>query len=124
MHRFGLIGRRETATPSIDTSGKELTGRPDAVIPMLPAGLIFMTDTESQILQELNGLNTALATITTTDPKPDLVSLFHRIDTLTSQLPRNADPELLHFLHKKSYEKARLLLEGRRHENARGTCRS
>lgn len=83
-----------------------------------------MTDTESQILQELNGLNAALTTIATADPKPDLVAIFHRLDALAAELPRNADPELLHFLHKKSYEKARLLLEGRRHENTRGSCRA
>jgi hypothetical protein len=42
---------------------------------------------------------------------------------LMRQLPRDADPNLLHHLHKKSYEKARLLLEGRGVENARGSCR-
>jgi hypothetical protein len=56
-------------------------------------------------------------------PKPDLLPLFARIDELTKQLPRDADPELLHFLHKKSYEKARLFLQGRNAENQIGNCR-
>jgi hypothetical protein len=51
-----------------------------------------------------------------------LLPIFARLDDLTRQLPKNASPELLHFMHKKSYEKARLLLEGRGVENARGNC--
>jgi len=82
-----------------------------------------MTETENKILQELNGLNAALATIATADPKPDLVAIFNRLDELLAELPKTADPELLHFLQKKSYEKARLLLEGRNSENAKGSCR-
>lgn len=82
-----------------------------------------MTETENKILQELNGLNATLATYAAAEPKPDLVAIFNRLDGLTAELPKNADPELLHFLHKKSYEKARLLLEGRNSENAQGSCR-
>jgi hypothetical protein len=48
--------------------------------------------------------------------------MFSRIDDLTRQLPRESDPTLLHYLHKKSYEKARLFLQGREAENARGNC--
>jgi hypothetical protein len=48
--------------------------------------------------------------------------MFDRIDELARQLPRDADPTLLHYLHKKSYEKARLFLQGREGENARGNC--
>ena len=55
-------------------------------------------------------------------PKPDLLPLFARLDKLTSELPRGTAPELLHYLHKKSYEKARLWLEGRDAENAAGNC--
>lgn len=83
----------------------------------------MITETENKILQELTGLNEALATIATADPKPDLVAIFKRLDALTAELPKNADPELLHVLHKKSYEKARLLLLGRNDENATGSCR-
>jgi len=45
------------------------------------------------------------------------------LDELTRKLPPNADPGLLHYLHKKSYEKARLFLEGRDAENQLGNCR-
>ena len=55
-------------------------------------------------------------------PKPDLLPIFARIDKLTGELPRGTAPELLHYLHKKSYEKARLFLEGRDAENAAGNC--
>src|SRR2546425_78472 len=49
----------------------------------------------------------------TVNRKPDLLPLFARIDELTVQLPKDTDPALLHYLHRKSYEKARLWLEGR-----------
>lgn len=81
-----------------------------------------MTETEQLIFDELIGMETALANLQA-QPKPNLVAIFERIDELTRQLPKDADPELLHFLHKKSYEKARLHLQGRGAENARGTCR-
>jgi hypothetical protein len=51
-----------------------------------------------------------------------LQGIFARLDALTAQLPKGSDPNLLHYLHKKSYEKARLLLQGRDAENARGSC--
>ena len=55
-------------------------------------------------------------------PKPDLLPLFARLDELTRRLPPQTAPELLHYLHKKSYEKARLFLEGRDAENTAGNC--
>ena len=57
-----------------------------------------------------------------TTPKPNLLPLFSRLDELTRTLPSTTDPLLLHYLHKKSYEKARLFLQGRESENARGNC--
>jgi hypothetical protein len=56
------------------------------------------------------------------EAKPNLLLLFARIDELTKQLPRGTDPTLLHYLDRKSYEKARLLLEGHGKENAKGSC--
>ena len=82
-----------------------------------------MTDVESSILAALLELEQNVARMRTANPKPNLLPLFDRLDSLTAQLPKDADPELLHFLHKKSYEKARLLLEGRNAENKRGSCR-
>ncbi len=68
-------------------------------------------------------LDNAVKTMPTANPKPNLMPLFARIDELTKQLPRDADPTLLHYLHKKSYEKARLFLQDRDAENQAGNCR-
>lgn len=58
----------------------------------------------------------------TETPKPNLLPIFLRLDDLTRALPANADPLLLHYLRKKSYEKARLFLQGRDAENTAGNC--
>ena len=81
-----------------------------------------MTDTERTILQTLLDLENTVRSLATANPKPSLLPLFDRLDALTRQLPRDTEPDLLHYLHKKSYEKARLLLQGRESENVRGTC--
>lgn len=81
-----------------------------------------MSETEKSILQALVDLDLAVKSMPTANPKPNLLPLFSRLDELTRQLPKNAPPELLHYLHKKSYEKARLWLEGRNAEIARGNC--
>ena len=81
-----------------------------------------MTELEKHILQSLLDLEQAVASMPTANPKPNLLPLFSRLDELTSKLPRGTDPGLVHYLHKKSYEKARLFLQGREAENARGTC--
>jgi hypothetical protein len=81
-----------------------------------------MTGTERDILESLLALERAVASMPTANPKPNLLPFFTRIDDLTRQLPRDADPSLLHYLHKKSYEKARLFLQGCDAENARGNC--
>ena len=82
-----------------------------------------MTGTEKEILTSLAELDRAVQSLRTANPKPDLQAIFNRLERLTDELPPNADPSLLHYLHKKSYEKARLFLEGRDAENARGGCR-
>jgi hypothetical protein len=81
-----------------------------------------VNETEQAILQSLLELEGAVAAMPTAKPKPNLLPLFARLDELTRQLPRETDPSLLHYLHKKSYEKARLFLQGREAENARGNC--
>ncbi len=75
------------------------------------------------LLNALIELDSAVKTMPTANPKPNLLPLFAHIDELTRQLPRNADPTLLHYLHKKSYEKARLFLQDRYAENQVGDCR-
>ena len=82
-----------------------------------------MTDLEKSLLQSLLDLEAAVASMKTAATKPDLLQLFSRIDGLTLQLPRGTDPTLMHYLHKKSYEKARLFLQGRDAENQVGNCR-
>jgi len=82
-----------------------------------------MTELEQDILTALKDLENAVKSLPTANPRPALRLRLARVDELTHQLPRNSDPNLVHYLHKKSYEKARLLLEGRDAENARGTCR-
>lgn len=79
-----------------------------------------MTQTEQKILQALIELDAAVKSMATAQPKPDLLPFFTRLDELANQLPRSTDPELLHFLQRKSYEKARAKLEG--HAAARGSC--
>jgi len=81
-----------------------------------------MTATEQDIWQTLIELDRQVKSMASANPKPNLLPLFNRLDELTRQLPRETAPELLHYLHKKSYEKARLSLEGRDAENAAGNC--
>ena len=82
-----------------------------------------MSVTERDILQTLTELENAVKAMATTNPKPNLSPLLNRIDALTDQLPKETDATLLHYLHRKSYEKARLWLEGRETENRAGSCR-
>ena len=82
-----------------------------------------MNQIESDILKTLIDLDTAAKSMATANPKPNLLPLFTRLDELARQLPKTTSPDLLHYLHKKSYEKARLYLEGRNGENAAGSCR-
>ena len=78
---------------------------------------------ETQLLTALNTLDAAVRTVPQANPKPSLLPLFAQIDELTGKLPSNTDPTLLHYLHKKSYEKARRYLQGRDAENQLGNCR-
>jgi hypothetical protein len=78
---------------------------------------------EKNLLEALTNLDAAVKSMPAANPKPNLVPLFNRIDDLAKSLPRDTDPALLHYLHKKSYEKARLFLQGRDAENQAGNCR-
>ena len=82
-----------------------------------------MNETERKILEALKGLDAAVQSMATANPKPNLLPIFAQIDALRGQLPKNSDPQLLHYLHKQSFEKARLWLEGREAENIPGSCR-
>ena len=84
--------------------------------------VIPMTAIERDILQALNDLEATVKTMATANPKPSLLPLFQRIEALADQLPRSTSPDLLHYMQKKSYEKARLWLEGRFAEIQKGGC--
>jgi hypothetical protein len=78
---------------------------------------------ETELLVVLAQLADAVLAMPTANPKPNLLPIFARLDELTAQLPRHTDPTLLHYMHKKSYEKARLFLQGRDAENQVDNCR-
>jgi hypothetical protein len=78
---------------------------------------------ETELLATLTQLEATVKAAPGKGPKPELLPLFARLEELTCQLPRETDPNLLHYLHKKSYEKARLWLQGRDAENQLGNCR-
>lgn len=82
-----------------------------------------MTAIEEAILRALNELEEAVRAGATAAARPPLQPLFRRLDELERQLPADGDPTLRHYLQRKSYEKARLWLEGREDENTPGTCR-
>lgn len=73
---------------------------------------------ERDLLKTLVELDVAVKAMP--NPRLNLLELFARLDELTEQLPRDTDPTLLHYLRKKSYQKARLFLQGRNAENAAG----
>lgn len=82
-----------------------------------------MNNVEQDLLRALVDFENAVAAMPTANPKPNLKEHFARIDTLIAQLPRDTDPGLMHYLHKKSYQKARMHLQGRDAENTMGSCR-
>jgi hypothetical protein len=93
----------------------------------------MMTENEKQILETLQELDAAvksLRTSPTSDPshpavpagKPDLNRYFSRLDELAASLTPDCDPNLRHYLARKSYEKARLFLEGQSAGSLKGTC--
>jgi hypothetical protein len=81
-----------------------------------------MTATEQDILNTLIELERTVEAMPHATPKPSLLPLFSRLDDLTRALPAGSDPLLMHYLHKKSYQKARLFLQGRDAENTAGNC--
>lgn len=81
-----------------------------------------MTTVEESILQTLVELENKVKEMATANPKPNLLPIFAKLDELAAQLPKGANPELLHFLQRKSFQKARLLLEGQAHGDPPGSC--
>jgi hypothetical protein len=113
---FGALGPRRAVKP---------TAAPKDILLGCVAPVRYrwsMTELESQILQALLELEQTVRALPASNPKPSLLPFFARVDTLAGQLPAEADPSLRHYLQKRSYEKARLLLEGRDGENQSGPC--
>ena len=81
------------------------------------------TPVEQELLDALAQLDNAIKAMPAIGAKPNLLLLFARIYELGNQLLPKADPELRHFLQRKSYEKARLLLQRRDAENQVGNRR-
>lgn len=79
-----------------------------------------MNATETELLRALEELEAAVAGLRGPGPRPDVAACLRRLDELAAALPPDADPELRHFLARKSYQKARLHLAGRAAE--RGVC--
>lgn len=79
-----------------------------------------MTTLEKSILQELLDLEAKIAALRTAQPKPDLLPVFAKLDELGQQIEPGS--MLRHYLERKSYEKARLWLQGREAENVPGAC--
>ena len=77
---------------------------------------------EQQLLDSLETLKNAVEQLASQKAKPDLIGLFEQIDMHAKGLPQSTHPTLLHYLQRKSYEKARLFLLGRDAENASGNC--
>ncbi len=75
-----------------------------------------LNEVEQQILCALIDLETVVQSIPSRESGPELLRAFARLDALTEQLPPRTDATLLHYLHRKSYEKARSHLQ----ERARG----
>jgi hypothetical protein len=71
-----------------------------------------MTEVEQEILQTLLELERSAAAMPSANPKPNLLPLFTRLDDLAKVLPASADPQLRHYLQRRSYQKARVFLQG------------
>lgn len=81
-----------------------------------------MTATETALLHALLELENTVKSRPPGNARSDLAALLARVDELARAALPEADPDLRHYLQKKSYEKARLWLEGRGAENTRGQC--
>lgn len=81
-----------------------------------------MTTHESAILDALRELERLAALVRAGQPQPGIRPLLAQLDRLGETLDPTAPADLRHYLQRKSYEKARLFLEGRDAENTPGAC--
>jgi hypothetical protein len=73
-----------------------------------------MEPIEGKILEALIELDSTVKKMAAANPKPNLQALFSRLDELGRELPAGANPDLKHYLQRKSYEKALRLLMAER----------
>jgi hypothetical protein len=71
-----------------------------------------VTAIEQSLLEALRDLDQA-AGARPSPSRPPILPLLERLDRLAAELPADAPAQLRHFLERKSYGKARLLLESR-----------
>jgi hypothetical protein len=81
-----------------------------------------VTSNEQVVLKTLVELEARVAHLAAHKSGPSLLPLFDQLRQLTHDMPPSTDPTLLHYLHKQSWQKARLWLEGREAENVTGSC--
>ncbi len=79
-----------------------------------------MTDVERALLDALRDLDHEVADAAVTKRRPEVVSRILRLRELTSVLSPEADPMLMHCLQRQSWEKARMILDGRQAEVRHG----
>ncbi len=72
-----------------------------------------MTQTERKILNTLLELEQSARLMASSQSQPALRLLLARLDKLASDLPADTPPELLHYLERKSYQKALAFLQKR-----------
>jgi hypothetical protein len=65
-----------------------------------------MNETERLLLAALQELDQVVKTIANTQPKPDLLGHFRRIESLAAKAGKEIDPQLAHYIQRGSYQKA------------------
>lgn len=79
-----------------------------------------MTDVEHALLIALQDLDREVADASASGRRPEMVPRVMRLRELTAVLPAGSDPMLMHCLERHSWEKARMILDGRRAEVRHG----
>ena len=81
------------------------------------------TPLEENLLNAFIELDNAVKAMPAADPKPNLLPLFARIDELTKQLPRDADPALLHYCTRKVTKRRGCFCRIAMRKTRSGNCR-
>ena len=81
-----------------------------------------VTALEKDLLEALLALESAAAKARSAPVAGGILPLIQRVDDLGAKLPAEAHPDLRHYLQRKSYEKARQLLQGMGDQITPGRC--